>query len=210
MDLGFWLLSLVGEQVVAKHVNNNIQMIGPTYSYDEELLPKSILKNIIKGTNEQIQMLNTGPVYLTKEGMIPVAQNRPYRAGDKELLFLITSNMPKEYLLSIAKASNQANGVLIMRGLVNDSVEETIQFVQPLIDAGALVQINPIPSETFRHRSYRKAPLIVKTRINSKGEYGCEAEESGCTASVVVGGVIHPPFGRYDVAKTLEFMGDVK
>ena len=210
MDLGFWLLSLVGEQLVAQHVNNNIQMIGPTYSYDEELLSKTILKNAVKGSDEQIQMLNTGPVYLTKEGMVPVAENRPYRADDKELLFLITSNMPKEYLLSIAQASKQVNGVLIMRGLVNDSVEETIQFAKPLIEQGALVQINPIASETFRHRSYRKAPLIVKSRVNSKGEYGCETGESSCTASIVVGGVIHPPFGRYDVVKTLEFMGDLK
>jgi hypothetical protein len=34
--------------------------------------------------------------------------------------------------------------------------------------------------------------------------------ESRCTASVVVEGVVHRPFGRYDVTKTLEFMGDVK
>ena len=210
MDLGFWLLTLVSDQVVAQHVNNNIQMIGPTYSYDEEILPKALLRNAIKGSDAQIQMLNTGPVYLTKDGLVPVAENRPYRSKGKELLFLITSNMPKEYLLSLAQASKQANGVLIMRGLVNDSVEDTVQFVQPLIDVGALVQINPIPSETFRHRTYRKAPLVVKTRINLKGEYGCETGELGCTASVVVGGVIHPPFGRYDVEKTLAYMGDLK
>lgn len=208
MDLGFWLLNLVGEQMVAGYVNNNIQMIGPTYTYEEKLLAKSLLNNSVKGSLEEVQLLNSGPAYVTNNGLVPVSI-RPYRTADKELLFLVTSNMPEEYIHAIAKASKEVNGVLVLRGLVNDSVEETMKFAAPLSELGALVQINPIPSETFRHRTYRKAPLVVKAKVNAKGEYGCESSEP-CKASIVVGGVVHPPFGKYDVMKTLEFMGELQ
>lgn len=211
MDLGIWLVELVAEQATAAYVDNHIQVIGPTYSYDEDLLAKSLKDNAVKGTEEQIKMLNSGPVYLTSAGMVPVGENRPYRIKNgnqqSELLFTITSNMPKDYLLAMASAAKQANAVLVMRGLVDDSVEKTLEFAKPLIELGALVQINPIPSETFRHRTYRKAPLIVSTKINATGGYGCNADvSSSCMPSEVIGGVVHRPFGDYDVLRTVQML----
>ncbi|TDR27776.1 TrbC family F-type conjugative pilus assembly protein [Hydromonas duriensis] len=215
MDLGYWLLTTVAVQATNSAVNNGIVMMGPTHSYDEKLLSETLQEQKVQGSEDMVKMLNEGPVYVTANGLVPVGDNRPYRHMNdgkaSELLFLITSNMDNEYLMSMATAAKTIGAVLMMRGLVDDSVEKTIAFAKPLVDAGALVQINPIPSETFRHRTYRKAPLIVYTEVDSKGGYACANGESLKSCSEVIGGVIHRPFGDYKVMETAtEMLGGYK
>lgn len=211
MDLAVWLISLAAQQGVSQAVNANINVLGPTYSYDEPLLTKALATNEINASPEQLVMLAAGPVYLTQNGISPVAENRPYRLNDNghqsELLFLITTNMPADYLQAIAEASVKTKGVLVLRGLVNNSVDETIKAVQPLLNIGALIQINPVPAETFRQRTYRKAPVIVATQINAQGNYGCESStDKDCIPYYATGGVIHRPFGAYEVAPVIKMM----
>ena len=101
---------------------------GPTYSQNEGELLKQLKENKVIGTPEQIQMLSNGPVYITKNGIEPVGQRRPYRftkdGYSSDLIITFTSNMSEEYKLYLAQNAVKYKAVLVLRGLLNDSVEE--------------------------------------------------------------------------------------
>lgn len=168
--------------------------IGPINSPNEGELNKQLSSNLIVGTPEQIKLLSEGPVYITRNGLKSVGIDRPYRMKKdgvaSDFIITFTDNMSENYKQFVAHTAIKYRGVLVLRGLLNDSVEDTIQSMKPYVEMGALVMIDPSIEEKFGKKFVAKSPVIVNALYDeSAGEYGCKSDtEKKCTKFTSVSG----------------------
>ena len=209
--LSSWFITLVAEQVTDQIDRINS---GPNFGnfvpYAEAPLQKNLESATFKGTEAEKSMLLSGPVYVTKDGIKPVGENHPYRLSEgdyrTDLLFLITTKMNPDILKQIANYSVKTKGVLVLRGLVNDSVEETINTVAPLLETGALIKIDPRIEQRFGHNFRGKAPQFVNTFVRKDGTYGCDGDtkENKCFGYQSVSGIIRTFSNGLEIDKTIK------
>lgn len=210
IDIGGWLIDFVAQQSLNNFDTwNSGPISGPTYSQSEGELLKQLKENKVIGTPEQIQMLSNGPVYITKSGIEPVGQHRPYRftkdGYSSDLIITFTSNMSEEYKLYLAQNAVKYKAVLVLRGLLNDSVEDTVQSMRHYIDLGAMIQIDPRIEARFGKKLVSKAPIIVNAMVNNDGEYKCTSDnDKKCFAYRSVSGVSRTFDGDYHFDRTLK------
>lgn len=209
--LSSWFISMVAQQATAQidQVNSGPNF-GNYVTYAEAPLQKNLESATFKGSQTEKEMLLAGPVYVTKDGLKPVGNNHPYRLSEgdyrTDLLFLITTKLDQKVLKQIAEYSVKTKGVLVMRGLVNDSVADTIQAVTPLLETGALIKIDPRIEERFGHTFRGKAPQFINTLVRKDGSYGCDGDtkESKCFGYQSVSGIIRTFGSGLDIDKTVK------
>ena len=210
IDVGGWLIDFVAQQSLDKFDTwGSGPTSGPTYSQSEGELLKQLKENKVIGTPEQIQMLSNGPVYITKSGIEPVGQHRPYRftkdGYSSDLIITFTSNMSEDYKLYLAQNAVKYKAVLVLRGLLNDSVEDTVQSMRPFIDLGAMIQIDPRIEARFGKKLVSKAPIIVNAMVNNDGEYKCTSDnDKKCFSYRSVSGVSRTFDGEFHFDRTLK------
>ena len=89
-----------------------------------------------------------------------------YQAAKQQAAFLKTElyifaslAMPKTRLIELIKEANNYNGVVVLRGLRNNSYKDTANFLQPIIqEAGAGLIIDPTLFTTY---NIERVPVIV-------------------------------------------------
>ena len=92
---------------------------------------------------------------------------------------------------------------MVLRGLRYNSVDETIKAVQPILEQGAMVMLDPRIDLTFGKRLVGKSPILVHTMVRKDGTYGCEKDAaSSCIPYQSVAGLSRPIFGKVDVERT--------
>lgn len=201
-----WLIYQALDQVDTAHSGPHI---GNTHIYSEIELGKALANNDLKGTPEQIQMIKVGPVYFTKSGIQPVGQNRPYRLNhdgyQSDMLYLFSTGLSEEFQTKLADASIKTHGVMVLRGLLYNSVDETVKALQPLLEQGAIVMLDPRVDLTFGKRLVGKSPVLVHALVRKDGTYGCEKDAATtCIPYTSVTGLSRPLFGKVDVRATIE------
>lgn len=199
-----WLIYQALDQVDTAHSGPHI---GNTHLYSEIELGKALANNDVKGTPEQIQMIKDGPVYFTKTGIEPVGQNKPYRLSkngyQSDMFYLFSTGLSNEFKTKLADAAIKTHGVMVLRGLRYNSVDETIRAVQPILEQGAIVMLDPRIDLTFGKRLVGKSPVLVHTLVRNDGSYGCEKDAaSSCIPYKSVAGLSRPVFGKVDVERT--------
>ena len=86
-----------------------------------------------------------------------------------QLMIFISSSMPNTILKQYALASNRANGVLVLRGLVNNSFKQTVHFIKTLNDQGTKAIIDPNAFSLF---DVKQVPQIVVIVDNNNCKWG--------------------------------------
>jgi type-F conjugative transfer system pilin assembly protein TrbC len=87
------------------------------------------------------------------------------RPGDAIYVF-ISSSMPEPALLTIAKDAASLRTPLLLRGLVGQSLQDTLAKLHPLIKTGAAIEIDPLVFEAY---GIDAAPAVVLT-CGERGE----------------------------------------
>ena len=183
---------------------------GNYKTYSEQPLNKALEQNSIVATEAEKAMLLSGPVYITKEGLKPVGNNHPYRLTQDgystDMLYLITTKLDEDILKQIAQHSIKAHGVLVMRGLVNNSVEDTVKAVTPLLNMGAIIKVDPRIEDRFGHNFRGKAPQFVNTLVRKDGSYGCDGDtaQNKCFGYVSVSGIRRTFSNGLEVESTIK------
>jgi conjugal transfer pilus assembly protein TrbC len=88
----------------------------------------------------------------------------PTLKPDGELMVLVSSSMPDEALRNLAQQADKAGAVLVLRGLVGDSLPQTTAKIRQVLgDQGgdSTFQINP---EVFRAYNVQSVPTFVLAR----------------------------------------------
>ena len=94
---------------------------------------------------------------------------------------------------------------MVLRGLRYNSVDETVKAVQPLLEQGAIVMLDPRVDLTFGKRLVGKTPVLVHALVRKDGTYGCEkGAPTSCIPYMSVTGLSRPLFGKVDVQATIE------
>lgn len=89
------------------------------------------------------------------------AWKRPEGQGT-DLLIFVTFGMPRETLRLLAEQASRAGGVLMVRGLVDDSMRRTLAVVKEVLGGQTVPwQIDP---EAFRRYAIVQAPTFVLAR----------------------------------------------
>ena len=82
---------------------------------------------------------------------------------ETDLFVFVSSSMHKELLLELGQAAKQYGGVLVLRGLVNDSFKETIRDFSCLFKEDIGVLIDP---QLFEDYEIKHVPTFVMTDGN--------------------------------------------
>ncbi len=90
-----------------------------------------------------------------------------------ELLVLVSFSMPKEALQNLAQQADKAGAVLVLRGLVEDSLDKTAKAIQAVVGSGAdaTFQVNP---NVFRAYGVQDVPSFVIAKPPAKDDSTCE------------------------------------
>ncbi|UJS26416.1 type-F conjugative transfer system pilin assembly protein TrbC [Thiothrix winogradskyi] len=90
-----------------------------------------------------------------------------------ELLVLVSFSMPKEALQNLAQQADKAGAVLVLRGLVEDSLDKTAKAIQAVVEPGAdaTFQVNP---NVFRAYGVQDVPSFVIAKSPAKDDSTCE------------------------------------
>jgi len=213
VDALSWILSTIGDRsILAVDSLDSGPAIGPLYSPNEGELAKQLIGRTIVGTPEQIKMLTEGPTYITGNGLKPVGNNRLYRMKkdgfSTDFFITFTDNMSEKYKQYVAQNAIKYNGVLVLRGLLNDSVEDTIQSMKPYVDMGALVMIDPNVEARFGKNFVAKAPIFVHALVNeATNKYECKSDtEKKCFAFTSVSGVARKIFDGLNFDLTIDHL----
>ena len=87
-----------------------------------------------------------------------------------QLMIFISSSMPINSLKQFSIASNKANGVMVLRGLINNSFKQTVSFIRTLNNKqGTRVIIDP---NAFNLFAVKKVPEIVVIIDNNNCQWG--------------------------------------
>ena len=92
-----------------------------------------------------------------------------------QLLVLVSFSMPKEALQNLAQQADKAGAVLVLRGLVEDSLDKTAKAIQAVVGSGTdtTFQVNP---NVFRTYGVQDVPsfVIAKPPANADSDSTCE------------------------------------
>jgi type-F conjugative transfer system pilin assembly protein TrbC len=90
-----------------------------------------------------------------------------------QLIIFISTSMPKESLIALGEQAKKADGLLVLRGLVNNSFKETASLLQGISPQGLDAIIDPRLFEAFAVES---VPTFVVTPIDSHpcGDRACK------------------------------------
>lgn len=91
----------------------------------------------------------------------------------QELIVFVSFSMPEESLIRLAKQTERAGGVLVLRGFKDGSLKATSRAVQELGLAGTSFQINP---PAFSKYKVQTVPTVVLT----KPEAATQIDGEGC------------------------------
>lgn len=107
-------------------------------------------------------------VYLILLALSPIlhAASPMDTPADPRMFVFISSSMPKGSLVDIAKDSAAHNAPLLLRGLVGDSLQETLLNLRDLAATGAGLEVDPLLFEAY---NVQAVPAIVLT-CGNRGE----------------------------------------
>lgn len=105
----------------------------------------------------------------------------PGKAGPKVLVF-VSFAMPEPTLQRLVDQTARAGATLVLRGLVNGSIRETVTRMQALIGSRRVaVQIDP---EAFDHYGITRTPTFVLV-MDGAGTEACASRVCGSSQQVV-------------------------
>lgn len=90
-------------------------------------------------------------------------------SGLEGLMIFVSSSIPPSVLKQFSLDAKKAGGVLVLRGLINDSFNDTVSFIQTLNDKGTRAIIDP---NAFRLFDVRQVPEIVVVVDNNNCQSG--------------------------------------
>lgn len=99
----------------------------------------------------------------------------PAAEGTPALMILVSFSMPPEALRNLARQADSAGAVLVLRGLVDDSLNKTARVIRAVLgdDAGdSTFQINP---NAFRAYQVRDVPTFILAQTPADGKASCTA-----------------------------------
>lgn len=89
-----------------------------------------------------------------------------------QLMIFVSSSMPINVLQQYAVQTRRAGGVMVIRGFINGSMQNSVSFIKSLSDKGTRAIIDP---NAFRLFNIKKVPQIVVISDSNKCEEGrCE------------------------------------
>lgn len=109
--------------------------------------------------------------------------------------FLVTSlSMEPAILQEMAETSLPRAGIVLIKGLKNNSVQETIEAARVFTDKGSKVLIAP---ELIEKARVKRIPTVVYMSVLSNGEYGCiDKKGKQCPLTGGYTGMNRPAFGK--------------
>lgn len=90
-------------------------------------------------------------------------------SGLEGLMIFVSSSMPASVLKQFSLDAKKAGGVLVMRGLINNSFKETVRFIKGINDKGTRAIIDP---NAFRLFDVKQVPEIVVVVDNNNCQSG--------------------------------------
>lgn len=99
----------------------------------------------------------------------------PALRSDGELLIAVSFSLPPETLKNLAMQADRAGAVLVLRGMVNDSLADTSKAIQAVMgdDAGdSTFQVNP---NVFSAYAVQDVPTFILAKKAADGESACAA-----------------------------------
>ena len=133
------------EAWVKKFVNDANQSI---YRYSQSANSQDENK---EGDSAEIDNILTGYSQILKD-------NKTDQSIPDGLYIAVSLSMPKVLLEGLSKKASKIGAKLIMRGLKNNSFEETIRAVKELSESGIAVDINP---KIFRSYEIKQVPAFI-------------------------------------------------
>lgn len=88
-----------------------------------------------------------------------------------------TLDMKEKQLAQIAEVTAKKNGIILIRGLKNESVADTVEAARFFTDRGLKVVISPALSEEFK---VKFSPTFIQTAVSADGSYGCPGDAENC------------------------------
>ncbi len=114
--------------------------------------------------------------------------------GNKQDGFLITSLALKSDVLAKQTVSNMPRSkVVLLKGLKNNSLSETMESVKVFTNMGATVLIYP---ELIQKVKANLVPTVSYVNVKSNGEYGCDDETKKCRLYSGFVGMYQPLIGK--------------
>lgn len=84
-----------------------------------------------------------------------------------QLMIFISISMPKNSLIQYSEQANKAGGVLVLRGIINNSFKDTAKFILSLNKMGVRAIIDPL---SFKNFNINHVPQVVVI----KDGHGCK------------------------------------
>ena len=86
--------------------------------------------------------------------------NTASRKQETDLFIFVSMSMHKDYLLELGIEAKERGGVVVLKGLVNDSFKKTVQELRFLLDEEIGVLIDP---QLFEDHNIQHVPAFVLT-----------------------------------------------
>lgn len=140
------------EQIKSKSMNNQMD----TAWIKKQLNNRSVIASADEKSKINPQGVNIDA--LLKRYAIPM-QSYKGIVEQQHLYLFVSFSMPEQSLKTLLKQAQQVNGILVIRGLINQSLKETTQIVAKLLDGqkGGL-QIDP---SLFKKFNISQVPAVV-------------------------------------------------
>lgn len=88
------------------------------------------------------------------------------RPEDQGLYLFVSSSIPETSLVELAKDAAPLRIPVLLRGLVGESLQESLTRMAPLVKVGAALEIDPLLFEAYR---IEQVPAVVRT-CGARGE----------------------------------------
>jgi hypothetical protein len=137
--------------------------------------------SIVRFTPEEFQALRT------KNGIID-----PATSNYKDNLILMSLNLKKEHnYKEVIRIAKRDKSIIVLKGLLNDSISETVTEAKRFTDEGITVLIAPQLVKLFRGYA---VPTFVQANVLPDGKYGCDKNpEVKCKTYFGTVGLNHKP-----------------
>lgn len=100
-------------------------------------------------------------IMLCVVGMVrDTAQSAEAEELSPHLYVFISSSLPMDTLIALAKDAAELDAPLILRGLVGHSLQETLLNLKDLVAEGASLEVDPLPFEAY---GVEVVPAVVLT-----------------------------------------------
>ena len=86
------------------------------------------------------------------------------QVSDSNLMIFISSSIPKESLKNYYIEAKKYNGILLIRGFVNNSLKDTVSYFKKAGEEGVRVSIDPA---SFKKYNITAVPVIIIKDSNS-------------------------------------------